>query len=194
VKRIDRQWAIVGRDVCAIGTHIDRGSAVKIAIIGDYNSSFEPHRATEAALAHAAEVLQTKFKVDWIATDVIGSSAETRLAGYKGLWIAPGSPYKSLDGVVAAIRYAREQDVPLLGTCGGLQHMIVEFARNVLGFADATHAEYDPNASTLFVTPLSCSLAGKEMQVTITPASHAAAAYAALQTKERYYCNFGLNP
>src|SRR5689334_6364867 len=141
---------------------------MQVAIIGDYDAKFEPHRATEAAIVHAADFLGAKVEVEWIATDSISDSPAARLGSYDAVWIAPGSPYRSMSGAHAAIRFAREQDVPLLGTCGGLQHMIVEFARNMLGFADATHAEYDPSASTLFVTPLSCSLAGNEMQVTIS--------------------------
>jgi CTP synthase (UTP-ammonia lyase) len=167
---------------------------MQVAIIGDYDADFEPHRATEAAISHAAEFLRAEIEVTWIATDSIGEKPQSQFARFGAFWIAPGSPYRSLAGALAAIRCAREQDMPLLGTCGGLQHMIVEFARNVLGLADATHAEYDPNASMLFVTPLSCSLAGKEMQVTITPGSRAAIAYGVLQATERYYCNFGLNP
>ena len=72
--------------------------------------------------------------------------------------------------------------------------MIVEFARNVLGFEDATHAEYDPYASTLFVTPLSCSLAGRTLPITLSPESRAAGMYGTTDAVERYYCNFGLNP
>lgn len=170
------------------------GDAVRVGIVGDFNPDFAPHLATTAALEHAAAFLGQTVDVEWLPTDSIVVSPDARLAGLDALWIAPGSPYRSLEGALASIRYARERDVPLLGTCGGLQHMIVEFARNVLGFRDATHAEYDPNASVLFVTPLSCSLVGKEMRVTFAPVSRAATAYGSLQAVERYYCNFGLNP
>ena len=69
--------------------------------------------------------------------------SEDELAAYAGWWIAPGSPYRSMNGALRIIRYAREHDVPLLGTCGGYQHVVLEYARNVLGFADAAHAEYE---------------------------------------------------
>lgn len=62
-------------------------------------------------------------------------------------------------------------DVPLLGTCGGFQHVVIEYARNVLGIADAQHAEHDPYASTLLVTPLSCSLAGQALTVEVRDVS-----------------------
>ncbi|MGA8724284.1 MAG: hypothetical protein WB565_04540 [Acidimicrobiales bacterium] len=82
----------------------------------------------------------------------------------------------------------------MLGTCGGFQHIVLEFARSVLGFADAQHAEYDLYASRLFVTPLSCSLVGKTMEVRLEAGSRAAAAYGTTGIREDYYCNFGLNP
>ena len=93
-----------------------------------------------------------------------------------------------------AIRYARENKVPCLGTCGGFQHMVIEYARNVLGFKDAQHAEYDPYATNLFISQLACSLAGREMQLNFVPESQVAAIYGGLSATEHYYCNFGVNP
>lgn len=99
-----------------------------------------------------------------------------------------------MDGALTAIQIAREEGVPLLGTCAGFQHVVIEFARNVLGFGDAQHAEYDPIGSNLFVTPLSCSLAGQTMSIQIKRGSRTSGFYGALTARERYYCNFGLNP
>ena len=72
--------------------------------------------------------------------------------------------------------------------------MILEFARNVMHLKDAQHAEYDPYASTLFVTPLSCSVAGKIMPLDLKAGSLAASMYGTSRAEEHYYCNFGLNP
>jgi CTP synthase (UTP-ammonia lyase) len=167
---------------------------VKIGVIGDFNPEFAPHPATNAAIRHAADFLGLTVEIHWLPTDSIGPVPAAQLAQFAGLWASPGSPYRNMAGALGGIRYAREHDVPLLGTCGGLQHMIVEFARNVLGFADAAHAEYDPYGSTLFVTPLSCSLAGKILPIRLSRESRAAQAYGAVEAVERYYCNFGLNP
>lgn len=71
---------------------------------------------------------------------------------------------------------------------------MVEYARNVMGFRDAAHAESDPYASCLFITPLSCSLVGKTMEVAIKPGSKAWIACDAMRSMEKFYCNFGLNP
>jgi CTP synthase (UTP-ammonia lyase) len=167
---------------------------VTIAIVGDYDPSHATHPATGASLDHAAAALGLDLVHGWIPTSDLAGDARRALAGHSGVWIAPRSPYASIEGALAAIRLARERGVPLIGTCAGFQHVVLEFARGVLGFEDAQHAEYDPDASTLFVTPLSCSLVGQTMRVRIRPGSRAAEAYGATDVEERYYCNFGLNP
>lgn len=126
----------------------------------------------------------------WVSTEEID---ETLFERFSGIWVAPGSPYKNMDKTLWAIRYARENGVPCFGTCGGFQHMIIEYARNVLGFMDASHAEYDPYASNLFISQLECSLAGREMQLTFSSGSRVAEIYGATSATEAYYCNFGIN-
>jgi len=167
---------------------------LRLAIVGDFNAQALSHAETGAALEHVGSRLGLEIAADWVATADLASQCEARLSGYDGLWIAPGGPYRSMDGALNAIRYGREKGVPLLATCGGCQHVVIEFARNVLGIVDAQHAEYDPYASTLIVTPLSCSLAGRAMTVLIEPGSAVAEAYAATEVTEQYYCNFGINP
>ncbi|HEX6418587.1 MAG TPA: hypothetical protein VFZ77_08815 [Acidimicrobiales bacterium] len=165
----------------------------RIGIIGDLDPRNETHAATDDALGHAAAAVGLAVDAAWVATTDVGDAAAD-LASFDGLLVAPGSPYRSMDGALRAIGHARRDGVPLLGTCGGFQHVVIEYARNVLGVADAEHAEYDANASTLFVTPLSCSLAGQSMAVDVRPGTRAAEAYGAVAATERYYCNFGLDP
>jgi CTP synthase (UTP-ammonia lyase) len=172
----------------------DVDDVVRVAVVGDYRDDNETHRATGAAVDHAAEARGWAAEVTWIATpDVEGAAART-LARFHALWIAPGSPYQSMQGALDAITYARTNDVPLLGTCGGFQHVAIEFARNVLGITDAEHAEHDPTAPRLLVDALACSLVGRTMDVTLVEGSVARRAYGASGTTERYYCRFGLNP
>jgi CTP synthase (UTP-ammonia lyase) len=166
---------------------------VSIGVIGDYDEGNETHRAATAAVRHASAVRGVPVDVAWIPTVQVESNNQG-IVGLDGLVIAPGSPYRSLSGALMAIEYARVHNLPLLGTCGGFQHVVLEFARNVVGFRDAQHAEYDPYASTLFITPLLCSLAGQTMTVHIKRNSRSAAAYQQPTVTERYYCNFGLNP
>lgn len=132
-------------------------------------------------------------EIGWVATGGLAEDLGPVRAA-DALWCAPGSPYRSLVGAVAALRHGRERGIPTLGTCGGCQHMIIEYTRNVMGFVDARHAEYDPYGSRLFVSELTCSLAGKSMPVRFAADSRTAGWYGAEGATERYYCNFGLNP
>lgn len=166
-------------------------SQKSIALLGEYNPDFPPHVATNAAIEHVREFLRADIAGVWVGTEEID---ETLFQRHSAIWVAPGSPYKNMQKTLWAIRSARENRIPCFGTCGGFQHMILEYARNVLGYEDAQHAEYDPNASTLFITQLACSLAGREMALTFMPGSQVAACYGALTATEQYYCRFGVNP
>jgi CTP synthase (UTP-ammonia lyase) len=159
-----------------------------IGIIGDFNPENPTHLFTNKGIQHAAETLGKPIEALWLATD-----QATEYGEFDGLFGSPGSPYRSFDQALAGIRYARENKVPFIGTCGGSQHLMIEYARNVMGLKDAAHAESDPYASCLFITPLSCSLVGKTMEVAIEPGSKAAEACQAARSMEAYYCNFGLN-
>lgn len=170
-----------------------RFTDVAVAIVGDFDPSFEPHPVTQTTLTQAGESLGVQIKFEWLPTESL-SSTVGQLAAFNGLWIAPGSPYRSMQGALNAIRYARERKVPLLGTCGGFQHIILEYARNVLGIRDARHAEYDPYASFLFISRLACSLAGRSLPISLQPKSRVAEMYGKTNITEKYYCNFGLNP
>lgn len=158
-----------------------------IGIVGDHNPGNVTHTATDLAFARLGA------ETRWIPTPSAeaGSSA---LTGYDGLMISPGGPYLSMDGALAAIRYARDNDVPLLGTCAGFQHVLVEYARDVLGIAGAAHAEVDPEAAELICVPLTCSLVGQERLVRIEPGTFAASIYQSAESVEPFYCTFGLNP
>jgi len=168
---------------------------MKLAIIGDFNSSFRPHVATNEAIEHVRRRSNIDVQADWIPTDSIVGEFKSLIDNYKGFWIAQGSPYKSMEGALEIIKYARLNNIPTLGTCGGFQHMVIEFARNVLNVQDAEHAEYDPYSSKLVVTPLSCSLAGQKLEINIVDKqSLTYKIFNSDAVEEKYYCNFGLNP
>ncbi len=162
-----------------------------IAVIGEYTPTFQPHVSTSAAIEHSRSASGVDVDAIWISTEEIDGNLFER---FSGIWVAPGSPYKNMDKTLWAIRHARENSVACFGTCGGFQHLVIEYARNVLGFKDARHAEYDPYASNLFISQLACSLAGREMELTFSPGSRVAAIYGAISATEEYYCNFGVNP
>jgi len=81
-----------------------------IGVVGDFNPKNPTHRFTNEALDHV------RLPFEWVPTDAIEDEPEKRLAAYHGIWIAPASPYRSMDGALSAIRYARERGVPLVGT------------------------------------------------------------------------------
>jgi CTP synthase (UTP-ammonia lyase) len=165
---------------------------LSVAVIGDFDESYTPHTATNAAISHSAKALGAEVTVTWLATEPLDTDLGP-VTEADVLWCAPGSPYQSLSGAIAALRFGRENAVPTLGTCGGCQHIILEYARNVLGFQDAQHAEYDPYASRLFISALTCSLAGQTLPVNLEPGSKVAQSYESSRVNEEYYCNFGLN-
>ncbi len=167
---------------------------VRLAIVGDRDPRYVTHVGTEAAFLHAARALGLDLRVDWVPTSRLESSAASSLRAYRGILIAPGSPYRSTEGALRAIRWAREEDVPILGTCGGFQHMVIEFARNVLGVADAEHAEEHPTAGPLYVTPLACSLVGMTERVILRDGTRAFRIYGRSESDEQFHCRFGLNP
>jgi CTP synthase (UTP-ammonia lyase) len=164
---------------------------IKIGIIGDYEETKPSHRATENALRHSAASLSLQIALTWLPTP---SLAGGDMAGYDALFCAPGSPYQSCAGALTAIRYARENNIPFIGTCGGFQHAVMEFAVNVLGLADVDHEELNPGASAYVVKALSCSLAGQTAEIILKENTVSRSIYRAALIMERFNCSYGLNP
>ena len=167
---------------------------VSIAIVGDFDPKNRSHPATTEAVEHCGAAIGLHAEPDWIGTEEMVEPGSTeRLTGFDGVWVAPASPYKSMEGALRAIRIARESRIPLLGTCGGFQHIVLEYARSVLGFAGADHEETNPSASQLFLSRLSCSLVGRTMNIALKPDSLLARLYGRTAVREKYHCNFGVN-
>jgi CTP synthase (UTP-ammonia lyase) len=162
-----------------------------IGLVGDYDAGVTAHQAIPRALALAASALGAPLESRWLPTETIDSDA--LLAPFDALWCVPASPYRSMAGALRAIRFARERPLPFLGTCGGFQHAVVEYARNVLGWADAEHAETAPDAARPVIAPLACSLVEITNKVRLLSGSRIAAAYGATEATEGYHCRYGLN-
>jgi CTP synthase (UTP-ammonia lyase) len=160
---------------------------VRIAVLGDRNLDYVTHRELDAALGLFPEWARGA----WVATD--SGDVEAALAQADGVWVTPGTPYRDDDAVYDAIRGARERDQPLLGTCGGFQYAVVELARGLAGL-DARHAETDPDAGTLVVAPLACSLVGETRVVTCAPGTRLAEACGSEPFVGFHWCNYGLEP
>ena len=166
----------------------------KIAVIGEYQSNNTTHIALNKSVEHAVKKLGSEISIEWIDTETLQHEGEKLLKDYAGIWSAPGSPFKSLEGALKGIEYARTNNIPHIGTCAGFQHAVIEFARNILKIEEAQHEEYDPDSSSLFISKLDCSLAGKRMTILIREDTFASKAYGVAETEENYYCNFGINP
>ncbi|OCL26266.1 hypothetical protein U472_09655 [Orenia metallireducens] len=169
---------------------------IEIAVIGEYEPDFNPHSSLNKAIKHSANNLGVETSVKWFSTEMFKNKKNLEpIAEYDAVWIAPGSPYKSLVGALNCIQYVRENNIPTFGTCGGFQHLVLEYARNIMGIEESQHAEYDPYSSKLIINKLNCSLAGKKLPITITnKQSKVFSLYNETKIEEKYYCNFGLNP
>jgi CTP synthase (UTP-ammonia lyase) len=91
--------------------------AIRIGVIGDFNPAFPGHVSIERSLQHAAAALGIAIEATWLPTpSVIETGTEERLAGFDGLWASPGSPYRSFDGMLRGIEFARRRHWPLVAT------------------------------------------------------------------------------
>ena len=156
-----------------------RRVSLAIAALGDRNPEYLTHREIDATIALAPEIR-------WVGTE------DALIDGYDGVWVVPGTPYRDEDAVLEAIRFTREEGMPVLGTCGGFQHMAVEYARNVLGIAGAAHAETDPEGETIIVGALACSLVGQERTVIPVPGTRLAAICGSESFAGFHYCKYGV--
>jgi len=164
-----------------------------IALVGDYSGQVIAHRAIPLALEMARNDLHAGISWSWVATRGITHAARD-LQAFSAVWVVPASPYENMAGALAAIQWARENRKPLLGTCGGFQHMLIEFARHVAGLTAADHAETNPGGDTLVVSRLPCSLAEKSGAVHFEAGSKLRALYGRDSAIEGYHCNYGINP
>ncbi|AWT46088.1 MULTISPECIES: CTP synthase C-terminal region-related (seleno)protein [Streptomyces] len=163
--------------------------AARIALVGDRSPNVVSHTRIPLLLDALAERDRLVLDAYWIPSE--DAAAEGAVRGFDAVWVLPGSPYRSEEGVLAAVRTAREDGVPFLGTCGGFQHALLEYARHVCGLTRVAHAENDPDAEDFLIEPLACSLVGHEAAVVIEPGSLAQSVIGAERTVERYFCAYG---
>lgn len=165
----------------------------RIALVGDYNESVIAHRAIPLALKLAVEQLRADVSWEWVHSRMLAGDTEQMLDAFAAVWCVPGSPYENTAGVLAAIRFVRETKRPFLGTCGGFQHAMLEYAESVWG-VDAAHAETDPGAKNLVIAPLMCALVEVKGSLHLEPKSRLAKIYGRETATEEYHCSYGLNP
>ncbi|RJL23061.1 CTP synthase C-terminal region-related (seleno)protein [Bailinhaonella thermotolerans] len=165
----------------------------RIALVADRSPHVHAHARVPALIEALREGEGLAVDPYWIATPDAEDAG--LLAGFDGIWIMPGSPYRSEAGAITAARVAREREIPFLGTCGGFQHALLEYARGVCGLTRLAHGEVsDAPEEDLLIVPLACSLAGHESAVHLTPGSVAERLLGAESTTGRYHCAYGPSP
>lgn len=167
--------------------------AYSIGLIGDFDPVVVAHSAIPVALRLASEDLGEPISFAWLPTKDLRKVSEASLHKYAGFWCVPGSPYQDMDGALRAIRFARENQKPFLGTCGGFQHAVIEYARSVLGLTQADHLESNPNAELPLITALACRLEATTGKLILIPGTKIAAIYGTTEIEEIYNCGFGFN-
>ena len=142
---------------------------VHIAIVGKYVEYEDSYKSLKEALTHGAFAQNLKLKITWIEAEGLESktpddrSYEVQLEGFDGILVPGGFGKRGIEGMLNAIRYAREKQVPYFGICLGMQTACIEFARNVCGLSDANSSEFDPAAQHRVIYKLRELLGVEEM-------------------------------
>lgn len=130
---------------------------------------------------------------EWLHTSTLLDDPSEQLAGFHGVWCVPASPYANTRGALGAIRFARQSGRAFLGTCGGFQHALLEYAEAVWGVGQPVHAELDPAAVDPVIAPLACSLVEQSGEIRFENGSRLAAIYGVDAATEEYHCRYGLS-
>jgi CTP synthase len=177
---------------------------VKIAVVGKYVNLRDAYLSVMEALKHGGFRHGADVQIEWVASDDLGGSAtEAALADADGILIPGGFGVRGVEGKVAAISYAREQGVPFLGICLGLQCAVIEFARNVCGLEGANSSEFEPATphpvidllpEQKHVTDLGASMRLGSWPAHLAEGTRAAAAYGEEVVYERHRHRWEVNP
>lgn len=128
----------------------------------------------------------------WLPTDALTETSQ--LGGFDGIWVVPGAPYRNQSGVYLAVRYAREERVPFLGTCGGFFSALLEYAANVLELLPpTTDIRHNEELIKPLMVPLTCSVTPTQTPLRLRPGSKLAAIYGnSSDVEEVLQCAYGL--
>jgi CTP synthase len=177
--------------------------SVRIGLIGKYVRLPDAYLSVVESLKHAGYWHGRDVEIEWIASDDLNSAdLDHALGSVDGILVPGGFGVRGVEGKIRAVRHAREQGIPFLGICLGLQCAVVEFARNVAGLAGANSSEFDPATSYPVVDVLAgqdLSALGGTMRLGAYPCrlrsgSRAAAAFGAELIFERHRHRYEVNP
>ena len=175
---------------------------VSIGICGKYVEYEDSYKSLKEALVHGALALNLKLTVTWIEAEGLEQNFEEQLRGFDGILVPGGFGKRGIEGMLNAIRYAREQQVPYFGICLGMQTACIEFARNVCGLAAANSSEFDPATPHRVIYKLRELTGVEEMGGTmrlgawtclLQPGSLAAQAYGKTEISERHRHRYEFN-
>ncbi|MDE5722976.1 MAG: CTP synthase [Paramuribaculum sp.] len=176
---------------------------VNIGLVGKYVELQDAYKSISEALVHAATYNDLKLKLTYIHSERLDdNNAEELLSGMDGVIIAPGFGQRGIEGKFAALKWLREHDVPTFGICLGMQCMVIEFARNVLGLPQANSTEMNPdtphNVIDIMEEQKHISNMGGTMRLgaydcRLKPESRAAKAYGATDVRERHRHRYEFN-
>ena len=121
---------------------------IKIGLVGKYIELKDSYKSITEAIIHAGAFNETEVEIDWIHSEsVTNKNVKEKLSHLDGVIVAPGFGERGIEGKIITIKYVRENNIPFFGICLGMQCAVIEFARNVLGYADAHSTEMDKNTS-----------------------------------------------
>lgn len=162
---------------------------LSVTFLGNLNQDRPAQRSVLPALAHSAAGLGCELDVRCINP----LDTTPRIQPSDAFFVGTGAPDEPTANILRHIQYAREHNVPCIGTCGGSQRMIMEFAQNVLRLENIEHAELDPEAQDPLFTPLACSLKGQRAPIELIEHSQMRHWYGQNTVEEEHYCAYGLN-
>ena len=176
---------------------------VHIGIVGKYVELQDAYKSISEALLHASVYNGRKLKLHYIHSGSIDSeNVESKLCGLNGVVVAPGFGQRATEGKFAALKYTREHNIPTFGICLGMQCMVIEFARNVLGYTDANSTELDEhtlhNVIDIMESQKSVTAKGGTMRLgayrcSLVQGSLAASAYGKVEVCERHRHRYEFN-
>ena len=176
---------------------------VEIALVGKYVSLHDAYLSVVEALTHGGIENGVKVQIRWVnSEDINDENAPQILAGCQGILVPGGFGGRGIDGMISAIRYAREQGVPFFGICLGMQMAVVEFARHICGLETAHSSEFDPRTNDpvidLMPDQVGITAKGGTMRLGSYPCrlleeSRAAQIYGAREINERHRHRYEFN-
>jgi len=162
----------------------------RIAILGTFDESRPSRSKIGPALEHSAAAIGVELEYTWMPPDL---ADERVVESFNGIFVGPGDPVEDIAGILQTIRAARQNQLRCLGTCGGFQRIVTEYARHELGFDKLENEEVTPDAVDPFFSRLQCSLVGRDAEVELVPGSQVARIYASDRTTESFFCGYGVN-